>query len=159
MTYLGIALLLLGCIMAIRAYRGYLIGEVRLIEGFVAFLRRMKTHTSSYLEPISGWVDGFECPPLEEIGFLSALRDGKMPKEAYRGLKKRPSSAEVDRLLSDFFERTGRGYLKEEEAIEKNCLTELSRLCDIERGEVERRGRAFGAVVFALAACVALLII
>lgn len=159
MTYLGIALLLFGCIMAIRAYKGYLMGEVRLIEGFVAFLREMNMHTSSYLEPVSGWVGGFECPPLEEIGFLSELREGKMPKEAYRGLKKRPSSAEVDRLLLGFFDRTGLGYLKQEEAIERDCLTELSRLCEIERGEVERRGRVFGAVAFALVACVTLLLI
>ncbi len=159
MTYIGAALLLLGAILAIRHYRRYLEREISVIEGFVLFLREMHLYTSSYLEPVSGWISGFECEALEEIGFLALLREGKMPKEAYHGLDFRIANPNINRALYDFFTRCGTGNLRDEEIMQKNCLDEITRLLESERGEVERRSRVFGALAFAVASGIAVLLI
>lgn len=159
MSYIGAAAVLFGCVLAIRAYGRFLSREVRLLQGFADFLGQMRAHTTLYLEPVSSWVSEFECAALEEIGFLPELRGGRLPKEVYRGLKIRPSCPEADRLLFDFFDRFGLGSLKQEEAAESACLSELARILERERGEVRRRTRAFGAVLFAILSGVLVLVI
>ncbi len=159
MMYIGAACLLFGCVMVSRAYRKHLEWQLLLLSGFIEFLRKMNTHTSSYLEPIKKWIGDFECPVLREVGFLDALKEGKLPKEAYRGLKIRPASKEADRALSDFFARTGVGYLNEEVAAQNRCLGELTRVLDAEGGELVRKTKVFSAALFAIVGGVLLLLL
>lgn len=159
MKYIGGALLLLCSVLLSRAFSRYLSWQVGLLDGFIEFVKKMNAHTSSYLEPISSWIGEFECAPLEEIGLLCALRDGKMPKEAYRGLKTRHLTREADRVLLDFFDRTGTVYLAEELAAQNRCLSELRRIAERERKEMRGRARAFSALLFAAIAGLLLLLL
>ena len=150
MIYIGAAVLISGVVLVSRVFRDYLLWQIELLDGFIAFIKKMNTHASSYLEPIKGWIFEFECTPLEEIGLLPALRDGKMPKEAYRGLKTHPSSPEAHRALLSFFDRTGTGYISEELVAQERCLAELTKIAEGARSDAPKRARAFSALLFAL---------
>lgn len=160
MKYIGVAIIFLSVFLIVRVYRKYLDASTELVEGFILFVREMRSRISCYLEPPSRWASNFRNDALEEVGFLSQLREHGSLKDAWDSVENKVTlPPDVKRSLKDLFSRTGGGYLNDELKILEDTEASLVAADGRERGATGERGKLVTTVLFALSAGLALLII
>ena len=87
----------------------------RQLSSFIAFLEAMRTRLECYLESPERVANDYTHPLLEEIGFLTSVREGKTLYSSYLAIKNSLSiSGDADKLLTELFSSFGRGYLSSE---------------------------------------------
>ncbi len=107
----GSVLVVLAAIVLGREYSKYAVKRCAQGDGFVLFLIHIKGEISRFLTTPDGFLRGFECEALAEVGFLSALAERADLDAAYRQSEGRLSlPAEARDCLSEFFSDFGMDY-------------------------------------------------
>ena len=153
-------IILLSSFLLGRSYSKYLDKGLGELEGFLELLVYMRGKVVCYLEPAFVWQGGFSNEWLERCGFIPALRENGSLRGAYKAVHGRLSVPnEAEKVLSDFFSRTGKGYLDSEIKNLDYTVERLDKLCERMRTGLPGRRRVMNASLTALGLGLAILVI
>ncbi len=159
MKYIGVLLILGAALVFLKSYRVYLRNSISLTVEFLEFVKRMRHHTSAYLEGVSAWIGDFNSPKLEAAGFVSKVQSGTPLKEAYLTVDKSLISAEAGKVLDALFLHLGAGYLEEEVRLLDSASAELSEIVSREESAINTRVRVVGAFLLSVSVGLVLIIL
>ena len=160
MKYIGIVLILFASILFGSVYSEKMNRPADEVREFLRFLRFMKERVVCYLEPPSKVACSFSSELLESSGFLPKLRSGAGLHDAFIFSRANLSAGDEELgILSDFFERSGRGYLEGELKLIDTAIGSLERALEGYSERSRTRGKSVKAISVAVGLGISLLLI
>ena len=110
MRTVGVILILSACLLIDRAYKERVFRAALVLSELSELFRHLDLSLSFKMQPVSSLVSGIELPILENTGLLPGLRSGSVPSAVYNSVRKNLGlSCEIDGVLADFFNYSGKG--------------------------------------------------
>ena len=160
MTYLGALFLLVSSFLIGKSYSAYLERGCSELEGFLDFVKHIRSRVSVYAEPISGVRDRFYDERLVSCGFIDRLRESRSLREAYEGVRDNLSIGDdAKEVLDGFFSSVGHAYIDSEVKNLDYTVESLTEIAKVRRSEIAGKRRALKASVYALALGIVVLVI
>ncbi len=121
--------------------------RVRQTEGFLLFLRYIRTKISCFRTTVEDIYASFENQALAECGFLDALRQDGFAAALAKARPQLYLDEEELRLLYTFSEALGQSYSEEEVALCDYAASEMEKAMEKRRTEAPRRTRVAHSLV------------
>ena len=160
MKYVGAIVLIIAVFAAWRIYCSFLGAQLDSVRSFLSALSDYREKVRCYLCAPAEWASAYADKDTAVSELTAQLADGKGFLEAYESVKDRfYLTQKADDALRTCLSRLGTGYLETELEVLASGIDSLDReerhLCE----EVERRRRAVGALLGAIAMGMVILII
>ena len=160
MHLVGCALIILGAALCVGAYRRYTERAIAEGEDFLKLLDRLYDGIFCYLKTPSEIICSSELPSLNTLGFVGLVKDGVDPSAAFEQLKEKLCLGEEQKeLLSSFFKRIGGGYLENEIRSIDYTKKRFAELMLGSKESLAKRVKTVGAVSFAAALSLCIILI
>ena len=147
--YLSMAALSGAALLLLRAYLAYLTAARDECLGFLSLLNELERSMSLYLEAPRPVFERASRGVAALSPFAEGLGEGMTPAEAFAAaVGKLSLPEEAARVLREYFSRVGEGYLDGELRALRRAISELEPVAERSRGELEKRGRVAGVLIF-----------
>ena len=110
MKLIGSVLLLFAALIGVREYEKMLKARLLACRGFIELLGHIRRKIDGYLTPPSQLLDGFECAPLSDIGYLEKAREIGMSGAYFELGSSLPIDGAGREVLFGFFSEFGKDY-------------------------------------------------